>query len=440
MSLERHLRKLSVGQRMAAIIALLLLPMAALSIASVAVLNDQEIAFRDSVEESIQTLLPLTTLEHYLQRALVDELEAQSNESVPNFAALTENIDRTFESIESKAPDPDLQETIVIDAQQAWRNARPSVQRLIEQVRSLHPDTNGAVEGRTRQELQQAIQDISLARQHLARAVEARYTRAVAARHAQLRWLVWSWVVTLSIATVLIVLFLRSLLNPIKALGRAAHSLGDGVAGVRTPVIGNDELAALAERFNDMAAYWDTSRQTLQTEASADPLTGVLNRRGILAALETALLAHARHHQPISIFMLDLDRFKYINDHFGHGAGDRALAWVTAKVREALRESDQLGRYGGDEFLVVLPDTTREHALSIAERMTDAIRDAATREAAYPTVSIGVASTPDDGRDAGSLIQAADTALYASKKRRRNNDGPARDRPGRVVHHLDHGS
>ena len=83
MTWEHHVRQLSVGQRVAVIIALLLLPMAVLSIVSAAVLNDQEMAFRESVEESIHTLLPLTTLEHYLQRALVDELEAQSNEPVP---------------------------------------------------------------------------------------------------------------------------------------------------------------------------------------------------------------------------------------------------------------------------------------------------------------------------------------------------------------------
>jgi len=424
MAWEQHLRQLSVGQRMAVIIALLLLPMAVLSVASAMVLNDQEMAFRESVEESIHTLLPLTTLEHYLQRALVDELEAQSNESVPNFAALTDNIDRSFASIETSLQGPDLPESMVTSAQQAWREARPSVQRLIEQVRSLHPRGNTDAAAMTRQELQLAIQDIDQARQSLARAVEARYTRTVAARRSQLMWLVWSWVITLSVAAIFLGMFLHSLLSPIKALGRAARSLGAGATGVRTPVIGNDELSVLAERFNEMAAHWETSRQTLLVEAVEDPLTGVLNRRGILASLEAELGVHVRHQQPLSIFMMDLDRFKAINDHSGHAAGDRALIWVASEMREMLRDNDHLGRYGGDEFLAILPGTSKEQAQSIAQRMTEAIREAATKGAAYPSVSIGVASMPDDGNDAVTLIEVADTALYGAKDRRRTDRSP----------------
>ncbi|MDW2981454.1 MAG: hypothetical protein WBG81_11230 [Rhodanobacter sp.] len=96
---EALLRRLSVRQRMTAIIALLLLPLAVLSAVSMAVLNEQEMAFRDSVEESVNGLLPLGTLEYYLQQALVDELLAESNDSVPDFAALTRNIDDSFSAI-----------------------------------------------------------------------------------------------------------------------------------------------------------------------------------------------------------------------------------------------------------------------------------------------------------------------------------------------------
>ena len=415
---EHQLRRLSVGQRIAAIIALLLLPMGALSLVSVTLLNEQEIAFRESVEESIHTLLPLTTLEHYLQRALVDELEAQSNESVPDFGALTENIDRTFARIEGSNQGLGL-DGEVSSAQQAWHSARPSVQRLIEQVRTLRPGSDDSADATSRRELQLAIRDISLARQQLAHAVEARYGRAIAARHSQLRWLVASWAITLSIAALLMFALLYSLLSPIKALGRAARRLGAGELGVRVPVSGSDELTALAERFNEMAAYWEVTRQTLLTEAAEDPLTGVLNRRAILASLEAELATHARQAQPLSIFMMDLDRFKAINDHFGHSAGDRALIWVATRIGEMLRDGDRLGRYGGDEFLAILPHTGAEQAHAIAARINQAIGEAAAREAAYPGLSIGVASAPDQGTDAAALIEAADRSLYQGKERRR---------------------
>ncbi|TAL85368.1 MAG: diguanylate cyclase [Rhodanobacter sp.] len=424
MLFEDTLRKLSVGQRMTAIIVLLMLPMAVLSMVSVVLLNDQEITFRDSVEESIQTLLPLTSLEHYLEWALVDELEAQSGESVPDFAGLTSNIDRTFTTVENSDRRDDVSWHRLQSAQQAWDQARPAVDRLIERASSLQPHDSRLGKNLTQQQLRQSIHDIHVAREQLARLVEVRYTRAMATRHSQLRWLVWSWAITLSVAALLLAAFLHSLLSPIKALGRAARSLGSGETGVRLPVSGNDELTTLSERFNDMADHWESTRHSLLIEAAEDPLTGALNRRGILASLDGVLLSHVRQQQPISVFMIDLDRFKVINDKFGHSAGDRALTWVTSKMREMLRSGDLLGRYGGDEFLMILPGTTKIQAQQIAQRMAQSIHEVASREAAYPTISIGIGSAPEDGRDATSLIEAADTALYGAKDRRRNDAAP----------------
>ncbi|SEN17372.1 diguanylate cyclase (GGDEF) domain-containing protein [Luteibacter sp. UNCMF331Sha3.1] len=418
MSWEHRLRRMSVGQRMGWLLALLLLPLGALSIVSTLVLNDQETQFRESVEESISTLLPLTTLEHYLQRALVDEMQAESHESVPNFAALTDSIDKSFAAVELGAAGTDLTLQPVTEAQQAWTTARPSVQRLVEQVRSLGR-TNDAGTAMARSELELAIADITKARVQLAGAVKARYHRAVEERHRQLRWLVAAWAGTLLVSIALLFVFLRSLLHPVRELGAAARKLGEGESGVRVPVHGDDELTALAERFNEMAAYWEASRSSMLNEASKDALTGTLNRRGVLTALESALAAHHREQGPVALFLIDLDHFKAINDHFGHGAGDRALVWVSERMRQMLREHDRLGRYGGDEFLVVLPGTSLEQATNIAQRMARVVGDASLRESAHPAITIGVAAAPDDGSDATSLIEAADRRLYRSKESKR---------------------
>ncbi|HET6805409.1 MAG TPA: diguanylate cyclase, partial [Frateuria sp.] len=308
------------------------------------------------------------------------------------------------------------------EAEQAWVTARPSVRRLIEQVRPLHPGRgDAATEARARAELQAAIDDIAKARRQLTAVVKARYLRAIAQRHQQLRWLVAGWALTLLVAALMVALLVRSLLRPIHELGRAARRMGEGIPGVRAAVGGNDELTLLAERFNEMAAYWEASRQSLLTEAAQDSLTGVLNRRGILAALEAELAAHAREQAPLGLFMIDLDRFKAINDHFGHSAGDRALVWVASRLREMLREGDRLGRYGGDEFLVVLPRTTLAQASEIARRIEDSFNEAAAREAARPGASIGIGAAPEHGWNAASLMEAADRMLYARKGQRRTD-------------------
>lgn len=418
MRLNARLRAISVGQRLAVVLVVLLLPLALLSVVSVKVLEDQEIQFREAVDESVGTLLPLTTLEHYLQRALVDELEADSNQSVPNFAALTENIDRTFAAVEQADEGTDARPELILDAQRAWTSARPSVRLLVEQTRASHAmDATSAA--RSRSELERAIADVTKARTQLAAAVRERYQRAIAGRYRQLHWLVAVWVVALVFAALLMALFLRSVLRPIRDLGVAARRLGEGAPGVRVSVQGADEFTALAERFNEMASYWEASRRSLLTEAAQDPLTGVLNRRGVLAALEAELMEHAREQAPMALLVIDLDRFKAINDRFGHSAGDRALVWVVQRMRQVLRESDHLGRQGGDEFLAVLPRTTMEQATQIADRMTRTIGDAALREPSHPAVTVGVAGAPADGWDATALIEAADRRLYERKEKKK---------------------
>ncbi|MHB1058829.1 MAG: GGDEF domain-containing protein [Rhodanobacter sp.] len=420
---EVLLRRLSVRQRMTAIIALLLLPLAVLSAVSMMVLNEQEMAFRDSVEESVHGLLPLTTLEHYLQQALVDELLAESHDSVPDFAALTQNVDNSFSNIQLGTNSQDVPKQVLDDAQKAWVQARPSVRRLVEQVHAQH--LSGAVASLdTRTELERAIQDISSARASLSGALKARYEHAAAQRTSQLHWLMWSWLITLAVAGVLIVIFLRSLLRPLQALTQAARHIEEGQAGVRVNVDGRDELAVLAECFNRMTANWEATQSHLQTEVVKDPLTGVLNRRGILSQLGAELDMHRLGRQPLSVLAMDLDRFKFINDHYGHSSGDRALTWVATTMRGMLREHDHLGRHGGDEFIAVLPNTSHDDALEIAARISQLVREGAAREAAYPEITIGVATAPQDGDQAASLLEAADARLYAQKKHRRTA-GPA---------------
>ncbi|HEX7386554.1 MAG TPA: diguanylate cyclase [Castellaniella sp.] len=427
-SLEMLLRRLSVRQRTMAVIAVLLLPLAVLSAVSMVVLNEQEMAFRDSVEESIHGLIPLTTLEYYLQQALVDELLAESNDSVPGFAGLTQNIDKSFSGISVGLDSADVPKGALEDARQSWMQARPAVRRLVQQVHDQQA-SDAATALHTRAELEQAAQDISDARVALSNALRARYDNAASQRKSQLHWLMWSWVLTLTVAALLAMVFLRSLLRPLQALTRAARRVDDGQTGVRVDISGRDELAVLADCFNRMTANWETTQAHLETEAANDPLTGLLNRRGILSRLDAELKQHRLRGQPLSILAMDLDRFKFINDHYGHSTGDRALMWVAETVRGVLRETDHLGRHGGDEFIAVLPLTDHAKALEIARRIGAVVGEAAAREAIYPKITIGVSTMPEDGDQARPLLEAADSRLYAQKNRRVVDDAVSRDQP-----------
>jgi diguanylate cyclase (GGDEF)-like protein len=152
-----------------------------------------------------------------------------------------------------------------------------------------------------------------------------------------------------------------------------------------------------------------------QEESLRDSLSGTLNRRGIEARLALELKRCNRAGQRLSVALVDLDWFKAINDTLGHAAGDRALRAVAEAMETRLREFDSLGRYGGDEFLVVLPNTILKHAAAVAERLRAAVGEsAASSNGEQLTLSIGITeASPED--DAITLIARADEALYQAK-------------------------
>lgn len=162
----------------------------------------------------------------------------------------------------------------------------------------------------------------------------------------------------------------------------------------------------------------------LYHQASTDPLTRVANRRAFLRRAIQMLESHRAQSRPMSVVGLDLDHFKQLNDRFGHAAGDQVLAAVADRLQLNLRTHDLLGRLGGEEFAIALPDTRIEEALQIAERLREGV-EALPHDALEPglqvTVSLGVASLdPDRHGKLDDLLEAADRALYRAKAAGRN--------------------
>lgn len=158
--------------------------------------------------------------------------------------------------------------------------------------------------------------------------------------------------------------------------------------------------------------------------AVQDGLTGLANRRSILAALDRDVARAVRTREPLALMMLDIDHFKRVNDVYGHLAGDCVLRHVADTVGRRIRAQDVLGRYGGEEFLLVLPDTTLQGAQQLARQLCEAVQAAPCAWAGqqiHTTLSIGVFGgrlEPQDGWDL--LVHAADSALYRAKAAGRN--------------------
>jgi diguanylate cyclase (GGDEF)-like protein len=156
--------------------------------------------------------------------------------------------------------------------------------------------------------------------------------------------------------------------------------------------------------------------------AATDALTGLANHRGFNSAMERALAGSQRYGRPLAVLFIDVDYFKQLNDASGHTAGDAALIEFAEVVQRCLRESDVLARWGGEEFVALLSETSAAGALETAERICDAV-------AKHPfdsggsrrlTCSIGIAANPGDGNDGPSLLDAADRAMYIAKRLGRN--------------------
>ncbi|PSL12200.1 PAS domain S-box-containing protein/diguanylate cyclase (GGDEF)-like protein [Marinobacterium halophilum] len=185
-----------------------------------------------------------------------------------------------------------------------------------------------------------------------------------------------------------------------------------------TPLPNGQYAGGAIIAFNDDSEHL-AEETRLRRQAMTDELTGCLNRRAVLQVLDRLLLALDR--QP-GVVLIDIDFFKQVNDHYGHAAGDRVLAYYAQEVRDLLRANDSFGRIGGEEFLVVLETAHAEHLLQLAERIRshfDAIRCPVDEHRLHVTASFGVA-IHQPGESAHALLARADAALYLAKANGRN--------------------
>jgi diguanylate cyclase (GGDEF)-like protein len=191
-----------------------------------------------------------------------------------------------------------------------------------------------------------------------------------------------------------------------------------------------------AQRVTDLHAELDRHRAELAHLARHDPLTGLGNRRSLDEDLQVLHARSQRYGRRFALAMCDIDRFKAYNDTHGHQAGDQALRAVAATIAQELRGGDSVYRYGGEEFLLILPEQTPDTALVAVERVRSAVQRLAIPQPAAGlggtlTLSAGIAAfDPDEAPTAEQLLQRADAALYRAKAAGRNQlalaDSPAR--------------
>ena len=174
-------------------------------------------------------------------------------------------------------------------------------------------------------------------------------------------------------------------------------------------------------QIREVMAALEEARLDAENLARLDALTGVLNRRALFEALGAEVARAKRYKSALSCIMIDLDRFKKFNDTYGHQFGDRILQQVVQVISAHCRTSDHLGRYGGEEFLIILPETRITGATTFAERVRSAVAATSLDQIeGRATVSIGVAEWIESDDSASRLISRADQALLEAKATGRN--------------------
>jgi diguanylate cyclase (GGDEF)-like protein len=206
----------------------------------------------------------------------------------------------------------------------------------------------------------------------------------------------------------------RSVTDPLGALRRGIERMRSGDYRVRLPLVGASEVQSVSEGFNRMCELVGTQRDRLHALANTDSLTGLANHRTFHDALAGASEASTNAGVSFAVVVLDLDRFKVLNDACGHARGDEVLRRLARRLEHIVRGSDLLGRLGGDEFGILLPAADGDAALAVAERARAAI-GAIELEGYTIDSSAGVACCPADATEGPRVLELADAALYQAK-------------------------
>lgn len=234
-----------------------------------------------------------------------------------------------------------------------------------------------------------------------------------------------------------------TLVRPLERLTSGARRVAEGEMHVELPIYGRGEVDYLTVVFNRMVSRLRKAREDLDATNRAlitkneelhrisitDGLTGLHNRKHMNETVDAEFKRAERHGHPISILMIDIDRFKNFNDARGHQAGDEVIRGVADLLKKSLRTTDYAARYGGEEFLILLPHIGPDEGVQTGERIRAAVEEArlgAADDFDGLTISVGAASFPECGSEAEAVIREADLALYKAKRGGRNQVIPAR--------------
>ncbi len=380
-------------------------------------------ALKESVVEIREELLPMTDLQILLLRAAMppnDYLIHGDTGERELFTQISQMVDTMFEHLLTPLLFTREEERLAIaTVYEQWQRSR----NLGEELLNLpYPpeDMHAAAQKMRRFDLSigQAVNTLEQTHDVVHQEMLENLAQA---RSGQNRVF---WIITLiTVLGLLFAIFASRLLTgdllDLENLSRGTSRLGKGDLAHRVSVNRQDELGRLAEAFNDMAAQLEANKTSLELLATHDSLTGLYNRHEFQRRIDEELKRFQRYGKRLSLILFDLDHFKKVNDNFGHHRGDQVLVSFAGIVKRIIRGSDIFARWGGEEFVLITPETTLQDATLLAERIRQTVADYEFVDVGKVTVSIGVSSARADDI-VEKLFKRADDALYQAKQGGRN--------------------
>ncbi|PNU19675.1 hypothetical protein C2E25_11260 [Geothermobacter hydrogeniphilus] len=366
-------------------------------------------------KESVAEIGPVSELQERLRQVEDAMRQERVHRERATVASLTPLIDQAYDKIISSNPFSQREEkNAVLGSRHAWRQV----------VNLWNQGAGGTVE--IDKQLHLAEQLLGQARNIALNEINLLHTRQRNSRWAADILLGAVLLLGVGLSVLIGVVFSRAVLGPVRELEAGVRQFGDGELSARVAELSQDELGDLARTFNQMARKLEQNHQELASLSTVDFLTGLHNVREFYRLFHDETRRVDRYGHCFSLLLIDIDRFKEINDTFGHQLGDYVLQEVARKLGELIRASDHAARIGGDEFAVLLSETDMDDARDFGERIRGYFAGHAIAQVDHPdeeiriSVSIGLASYPETARNANELFAAADAALYRAKQGGRN--------------------
>ncbi len=342
------------------------------------------------------------------------------------FEQRADDVEAAFEDILRLPTVTEQQRQLLTNARDEWKAAL-NVARAIFMITKQSPvDTDHLVDASAMfQNHITTVSSMLFESQNLRIASIDEYRQIVSSRHQLMTVVMFlCFAGALLIFSIASLTLSRHVLRPLRLLNEGIARYGNGELSHRIEHDAHNELGELARGINEMATRLEHDQIALANLAIRDSLTNLYNRREFERLLEDELHRAQRYLHPLSMLLIDVDNFKLINDSYGHLAGDLALQMVSTVINAISRKGDVVGRIGGDELAVLLPETPIEEAMILAER----IRKQITRhtlpgddsDKLQLTLSIGVATTSNEIITTRQLFDAADRAMYLAKTGGRN--------------------